>query len=47
MIFLTEAAMKPLLRPLTLLVCCLLLLGGCRDKHDPVKPTVAVHLSAH
>lgn len=35
--------MKQLMRPLALaLLTCLLLLGGCRDKHEPVKPTVAV-----
>lgn len=34
--------MKPFIRPLTALACCLLLLGACRDKHEPVKPTVAV-----
>ena len=39
--------MKTPLRPLTVLVCCLLHLGGCRDKHDPVKPTVAIVLPAH
>ena len=39
--------MKTPLRPLTALVCCLLLLSGCRDKHDPVKPTVAIVLPAH
>jgi len=33
--------MKTLIRPLTALACCLLLLAGCRDKHEPVKPTVA------
>ena len=33
--------MKPLIRPLTALACCLLLLAGCQDKHEPVKPTVA------
>ncbi len=33
--------MKPLIRPLGVLAaCCLLLLGACRDKHDPLKPTV-------
>ena len=35
--------MKPLIRPLgALAVCTLLLLGGCRDRHDPVKPTVTI-----
>lgn len=24
------------------LAACLLMLGGCRDRHEPVKPTVAV-----
>lgn len=38
---LTGFPMKPLIRPLAALACCLLLLGACRDKHDPVKPTVA------
>jgi hypothetical protein len=34
--------MKPLIRPLACLAaCCLLLLGGCKNKHEPVKPTVA------
>ena len=34
--------MKSLIRPLASLVaCCVLLLGGCKDKHEPVKPTVA------
>jgi hypothetical protein len=34
--------MKPFLRPLTAMAaCCLLLLGGCQDRHEPVKPTVA------
>jgi hypothetical protein len=31
------------IRPLTVLAaCCLLLLGACQAKHNPVKPTVAV-----
>ena len=47
MTFLIEAAMKTPLRPFTVLVCCLLLLGGCQDKHDPVKPTVTAQLQAH
>jgi hypothetical protein len=29
------------MKPLIILGCCLLLLAGCQDKHDPVKPTVA------
>ena len=34
--------MRPLLRPFAIvLAACLVLLGGCRDKHEPVKPTVA------
>jgi hypothetical protein len=34
--------MKLPLRALLLaLAACLLLLGGCRDRHEPVKPTVA------
>jgi hypothetical protein len=34
--------MNTLLRPLAaLLACGALLLAGCQDKHDPVKPTVA------
>lgn len=34
--------MNQLIRPLALvLATSLLLLGGCRDKHEPVKPTVA------
>ena len=34
--------MNQLIRPLcAVLGAALLLLGGCRDKHEPVKPTVA------
>lgn len=34
--------MHPVLRPLAVvLAACLALLGGCGDKHAPVKPTVA------
>lgn len=33
--------MKTLIRPLTAVACCLFLLAGCQDKHEPVKPTVA------
>lgn len=34
--------MNILLRALTgALAACLLMLGGCRDRHEPVKPTVA------
>ena len=34
--------MRPMFRPLVIaLAACMLLLGGCRDKHEPVKPTVA------
>jgi hypothetical protein len=30
------------IRPLALaFAACLLLQGGCRDRHEPVKPTVA------
>lgn len=29
------------MKPLIALACCLLLLGGCQDRHEPVKPTVA------
>ena len=35
--------MKALIRPLTALACSMLLLAGCQDKHEPVKPTVAKH----
>jgi|CXWL01.1.fsa_nt_gi hypothetical protein len=35
--------MKAPLRPLVLaLAACLLLAGGCRDRHEPTKPTVAL-----
>jgi hypothetical protein len=34
--------MKRLTRPLACLAaCCMLLLGGCKDKNVPLKPTVA------
>jgi len=34
--------MKTFFRPLAaLLACAALVLGGCQDKHEPVKPTVA------
>ena len=33
--------MKPLIRPLAAVAaCCLLMLAGCQDKHEPVKPPV-------
>ena len=33
--------MNQLLRPLcAVLAVAMLMLGGCRDKHEPVKPTV-------
>lgn len=39
----TDIAMKQLICLFVLaLSSCLLLLGGCRDKHEPVKPTVAI-----
>lgn len=38
--------MKPFVRTLTALAACtLLMLGGCQDKHEPVKPTVPAHAS--
>jgi hypothetical protein len=34
--------MKTFFRPLAaLLACAVVMLGGCQDKHEPVKPTVA------
>ncbi len=38
--------MKSFLRPLAVLATCCLLLQGCQDKHEPVKPTVSASLSA-
>lgn len=36
-----EKAMKKITGVLTaVLACCLFMLGGCQDKHEPVKPTV-------
>ena len=32
--------MFPSIRALAIALACLALLGGCRDKHEPVKPTV-------
>jgi len=35
--------MKTLFKPMcAIAACCLLMLGGCQDKHKPIKPTVAV-----
>lgn len=40
--------MKTLLRPVAAaLACATLLLAGCQDRHDPVKPTVAASRPAH
>lgn len=36
--------MKPYL--LALSACALLVLGGCQDKHEPTKPTVAAQAPA-
>lgn len=30
------------MKPLIALACCVLLLAGCKDRHEPVKPTVAM-----
>lgn len=34
------------IRALAIAFACLALLGGCRDKHGPVKPTVAASVIA-
>ncbi len=45
--FLMKIAMKPLIRSSTLVACVfLLMLCGCRDKHEPLKPTVAASVAA-
>ena len=33
---------RPAIRTIALAACCLFMLGGCGDKHEPVKPTVVV-----
>ena len=32
--------MKPILRAISALAACALLLGACQDKPEPIKPTV-------
>lgn len=37
--------MNLILRPLAAFVTvCLFMLGGCEEKHEPVKPTVTAHV---
>jgi hypothetical protein len=34
------------MKPLIALACCMLLLAGCKDRHEPGKPTVAMAKAA-
>jgi uncharacterized lipoprotein YajG len=46
--FLTGSPMHALIKPLVLaLAASLVLLAGCQDKHEPLKPTVAASASAN
>lgn len=39
--------MKFIRRPIAVVAtACLLMLAGCEEKHEPSKPTVAVHSTA-